>query len=844
MTLTLRTRALALSATIATLAAALVSLPATPLAPVDSAAADTPACVAPIADYPNVHGQIYGVPWGFYGVDPEVGVYINGDWTVIAGAAEAEGTIVVGGNAAFTSGDYFNLGTVGLGSQVNAGAGTDMLTAGGSISVSAGGTLDVGNHRGGNIVAGGTITPTPPTRYELNGGTYTAGVAAPLAPYASVPLYYSALSTTFAALPIGTETVDLTTDPSEVRFIGDGVSMRQVFTVSGADLGTDASQKGVAFSNIPANAVIVVNVTGTTAELSSWGFSMNGAPLDFSAAEPDRVFSGWTQSITWNFAAATDVSLGLNGQLPGSVLIPTAGSQLDLRTSINGRLYINGDVTFGGSGTSGLEIHNYPLRNCTTGTGSLAITKTLTDTDNIVDDSRAFTGTYTCTPTTGADITGSWSVTVGATQTISGLPAGAVCTITEDALSTGPSADTSYVWGTPTYSPASGTITTGGTATITAQNSFTRQTGSFAITKALTDPDGVVASGRLFTGTYTCDPQSGADITGSWSVEAGDTQTVTGIPVGSSCSITEDSLSTAPSATDPSYQWGAPTFSPSTVTTTSGTVTITATNTVTQGTGSLTIAKALTDPDSVVTPGRHFTGTYSCATGSTPVTGSWDVTTSASQTISGIPAGASCSITEGALAVPPSSSDSSYLWSAPSYSPASATVTDGGTVTITATNTVRRALGSLELVKVLDDPFGVVSLSRVYTGTFECIHNSVDITPAPGTWSTTAGAPAITLATNLPAGTVCTTTEDALTVPPLAGYPQYQWRSPVISPATITIADGVTGRFTVTNTVFDPFEILAHAGTETGLPLALGAGAVLLGLVAVLVGYRRRRRSE
>ena len=210
MTLTLRTRALALSAAVATLAAALVSFPATPLAPASSAAADTPACVAPIADYPNVHGQIYGVPWGFYGVDPEVGVYINGNWNVVAGASEAEGTIVVGGSANFNSADYFNLGTVGLGSQVNAGAFTDMLTTGSNIAVGTTTTLDVGNHRGGDIVAGGTITPAlPSAKYELNGGTATAGAASPLAPYASVPLYYSGLSTTFAALPVGTETVDL-----------------------------------------------------------------------------------------------------------------------------------------------------------------------------------------------------------------------------------------------------------------------------------------------------------------------------------------------------------------------------------------------------------------------------------------------------------------------------------------------------------------------------------------------------------------------------------------------------------------------------------------------------------
>ncbi len=1061
MTRTLPARALALSAAIATLAAALVSFPATPLAPASSAAADTPACVAPVADYPNVHGQIYGVPWGFYGVDPEVGVYINGNWTIVAGAAEAEGTIVVGGSAAFSSGDYFNLGTVGLGSQVSAGAGTDMLTTGGNISVSSGGTLDVGNHRGGNLVAGGTITPTPPTRYELNGGTYTEGAVAPLTPYASVPAYYQALSTTFAGLPIGTETVDLLTDPSEVRFIGDGVSMRQVFTVSGSDLGTDASQKGVAFSNIPANAVIVVNVTGTSATMSNYGYSMNGSPLDFSAAEPDRVFSTWTQTITWNFPTATSVSLGLNAQLPGSVLIPTASSTLALRTSINGRLYVNGDVTFGGTGTSGLEIHNYPLRNCVLSTGELAITKALSDPADVVADSRLFTGTYTCTPLVGADITGTWSVTagstqtvtglpdgatctiaedalalpptssdtsyvwgaptysaaqtivagatvaitatnsftrqtgsfaiakaltdpdgvvaagrlftgtytcdpqtgaditgtwsieagdtqtvtgipagstclivedtlgvapsadpsyvwgapsysptsvttgngttvtitatntvlqdqgslaitktlsdpsdvvansrvftgtyscdpptgaditgtwsiiVGATQTVTGLPTGTVCTILEDTLTTGPSADTSYVWGAPSYSPANGTVTTGGTVTLTAQNSFTRQTGSFAITKTLTDPTSVVASGRVFTGTYTCEPQSGADITGTWSVQAGATQTVTGVPLGSSCSIAEDALTTAPSSTDPSYVWSAPTYSPSSVTTTGGTVSITATNTVTREVGSIAVDKVLSDPDSVVGSSRAFTGTISCTVG-TPSPNTWSVTAAGAPVVfSGIPAGSVCTIAEDALTVPPSSTDSSYVWRPSTFlTPNVITVGAGATATVQVFNEVRRALGNLELIKVLDDPFGVVLLTRVYTGTFECLDNAgADITPAPGTWSTTAGAPAISLATNLPAGTVCTVAEDPLTDPPLIGFPQYQWRAASYSPTTITITDGVTGRFTVTNTVFDPFAILPHMGTDAAAPLLIGGGSILAGLLAVLFGYRRRRRS-
>ena len=744
MTFALPPRALALAAAAATLAVAFVTLPATPLAPASSALADSPACTTPIADYPNVHGQVYASPWGFYGVDPEVGVYIAGNWDVTPGAAEAEGTIVVGGDATFDSGTYFNLGTVGLGSQVNAAALTDMLTTGGEIAVASTTTLDVGNHRGGDILAGGSITPAlPSAKFELNGGTATPGAVAPLAPHASVAAYYQSLSSTFAALPVGTTTVDLTTDPSEVRFIGDGVSSRQVFTVSGASLGTDASQKGIAFSGIPANAVIVVNVTGATAEMSAWGFSMNGSALDFSAAEPNRVFSGWTQSIAWNFPTATAVSLGLNGQLPGSVLIPTTGSDLDLRTSINGRLYVNGDVTFGGAGTTGLEIHNYPLR--------------------------------------------------------------ADCAVA---------------------------------------------TGSFTIGKTVSDPDAVTLATRDYTGTYECVDSLGALVDGgTWALEAGETATITGLPVGTQCAVAEDTATLAgdPSATDPTYTWGTPTYSAASVTVSgSFPVQLTVTNVVLHDVGSLSIAKTLTDPDAVVAPARTFTGTYTCSD-STPAvvaSGSWSLAGGASTTVGGIPSGALCSIAENAstLTAAPSA-DPSYHWGTPTYSSSGVTITTGATAAITVTNVVERGLGDLEMIKILDDPYDVVDASRVYTGTWSCTSGAVVI--ESGIWSTTAGAAPLTLATDLPAGTTCTLAEDAATLaaPPLAGFPQYIWRSPVISPATVTIADGVVHRFTVTNTVFDPIGDLgdlAHAGTDSTGWIVLGGGVIAGGIL--LVHFARRRR--
>jgi choice-of-anchor A domain-containing protein len=945
------TRIAAFSSALALTALSLVVLPAVSLAPAAPALADSPSCIEGFADYPNLKGLPH-----HSNTDTEVNGYFAGNFTTASGASEMEGKFVIGGAANYNSGAYFNIGSVGAGSQVTPPAMSDMLITGGNVVVGAlPNEIEVGNLIGGNIVAGGTVGPLP--QISTNGGTITQNAAAPLAPYAAIPTGYQALSTTLDALA---DTGTVTNDAGNVYFDGNGTDTRQVFTVAGSVLGSIGATKSMVFTNIPTNAVVIINVTGATAVVSAnvFSFSTNGTPgatINPMAAEPDRVFSRFTQSLMWNFTSATTVTLGDQDQLLGSILVPTAGSALQLYTSTNGRIFVNGDVRLGGGAQTGLEIHNYPFRDaCAVVTGSLSITKSLSDPADVVSDARHFTGTYSCVdavPTVVAS--GTWSVIAGATQTVNSIPTGATCTITEDTLSAPPHpTDTSYVWGSPTYSPTSQTIGAGTTVNITATNSFTRSTGSFAITKSLTDPDSVVASGRTFTGTYSCTPLSGSAITGSWSVTAGATQTVTSIPTGSTCSIAEDALTVAPSSTDPSYIWGAPTFFPATVTTTSGTVTITATNTVTQGTGSFTIDKTLTDPDSVVATGRTFTGTYSCTTGGAPVTGSWSVTATSTQTISGIPAGASCSITEDALTVAPSSTDPSYAWGAPTYSPSTVGITNGGNVTITATNTVlqgsaslsvrkvltdpdsvvtpgrlftgtiscdagtpspntwgvtaggaaftftgipagatctiaedaltvrpsatdssyywepstfltpatvtlpsgstavvqvlnqvSRGLGHIDLVKVLDDPFSVVSLTRVYTGTFDCTHLSASV--ASGPWSTTAGAAAITLATNLPAGTVCTVAEDAATLaaPPLAGAPQYIWRAPSYAPTTITIADGVTGRFTVTNTVYDPFDLLAATGTDAALPLSIGGGLLGVGLLIAVIGYRRRRSA-
>src|SRR5262245_64621448 len=82
--------------------------------------------------------------------------------------------------------------------------------------------------------------------------------------------------------------------------------------------------------------------------------------------------------------------------------------------------------------------------------------------------------------TCGTGYTGTWSVANGGSQTVTGIPTGNSCSVTEDALAP----ITGYTWGSPTFTPASIEISTkGGTFEIVVDNSTMRDLGSRQITK-------------------------------------------------------------------------------------------------------------------------------------------------------------------------------------------------------------------------------------------------------------------------------------------------------------------------------------------------------------------------
>ena len=260
--------------------------------------------------------------------------------------------------------------------------------------------------------------------------------------------------------------------------------------------------------------------------------------------------------------------------------------------------------------------------------------------------------------------------------TVTGIPTGSVCTVTEPTLPTPPAG---YDFGTPSFTDTSGTANDGivtiaekvVTVTVTTNNTLVGE-GSLQITKALAGgPAG-------YTGPFSIDYDCGASIKGTASVSAGSTYRVNGIPVGRTCVVSEPTL---PSVAG--YSFGTPTFSPGQsvqITSNNQVVTVTVSNTMTQLLGSLQIFKTLNDGGSGYA--EPFTIDYSCTlSGSVTKAGSVSVAANGSATVTAIPTGSVCTVTE----VLPADA-AGFTWAVPIITGSPATITTGGTSAVMVGN--------------------------------------------------------------------------------------------------------------------------------------------------------------
>ncbi len=320
--------------------------------------------------------------------------------------------------------------------------------------------------------------------------------------------------------------------------------------------------------------------------------------------------------------------------------------------------------------------------------GDLVITKT----------TSGGTGTFTfqvdCDGTT-------WdqqkTITNSGSATVTGIPAGTSCTVTEDA-------DNRF---TSFSVPADGTVTIApGTNTVAFTN--TRDTGSLVITKTTTGG----------TGTFTFDVDcEGTTFDQSVTITGSGSRTISGIPTGTSCTVTERADSLFTSVSVPAN---------GTVTIGAGSNTVAFTNT--RNVGNLVITKTVVGGTGTFTFDVECTGTAFDQV----VT----ITGSGSSTISGLPTGTICLVTERA---------------SPLFSPV--VVPAGGTVTIaTGDNTVgftnTRNTGSLVITK------STTGGSGTFTFDVDCAGTAHD-------QSVTIDTSVSKTISGIPTTTACTVTERA-----------------------------------------------------------------------------------
>ena len=319
--------------------------PATP-----AAAAPLPGGLGPCAgpDCPDPFPPINN--GSVAGHDSNLSVFVGGDFLVREAAAEAEGRVVTLGDFDMNrtrGGAIYNIGEAGVGSRVPPPDGTDWLTTGGDISISSGQRLlaekGVVRHAGS---ASGTITAQDTVRDPDA-----------VAPYADLRDQLTEASRCYAYGDDGAgrpATGTAVNNGISTVFTGDGTSDLQVFNVDFDMTGPGGSQQALEFRDIPADATVLVNVTGGPRTIST-----TSGGIDDS--DP---WNKLRERLLWNFPDADKINLEGTGQFQGSVLMGNQSSTTTLSLpGLNGRLYTTGSLTHTSSagGGGGQEIHNYPF---------------------------------------------------------------------------------------------------------------------------------------------------------------------------------------------------------------------------------------------------------------------------------------------------------------------------------------------------------------------------------------------------------------------------------------------------------------------------------------------------
>lgn len=292
------------------------------------------------------------------------------------------------------------------------------------------------------------------------------------------------------------------------------------------------------------------------------------------------------------------------------------------------------------------------------------------------------------------------------------------------------------------------TITEGKVANniATVTNTYTKQVGSFSVTKVV-DADPTIIDldpDHEYSFNYVC-TKDGAEVAkGELKVNGDNTVKSPDIPVGASCTVTEDEAS-ARGAVDNAVL-DVKVSGPAVITENT-TTPVTVTNKYTRATSSFTVKKkveGLPDPGS-----KEFSFRYECAYGEDIKAGDIKVKGNGETTVEGVPAGSECTVTENVDAA----KQDGYTLVVDNVEQKF----DQGTqpTTMLFTNVYTKDTGSLSVTKSLKDPDGVAA-GKKFNFAYVCEHKD----PAQrkeGTFQLGAGES--TTIDDIAAESTCTITE-------------------------------------------------------------------------------------
>ena len=363
------------------------------------------------------------------------------------------------------------------------------------------------------------------------------------------------------------------------------------------------------------------------------------------------------------------------------------------------------------------------------------------------------------------------------------------------------------------------------------------QAAALNIKKAFDDsvPSGA-GNEATFNGAYTCTLNGGTVASGAWSSLGTGNATLVpdpgmpaadDIPVGASCSATEEAPTGSVGLPNSSWQWSStPDISPGVTIVNGEEKTITVTNKADRVHGAFEVTKVV-PAGSTADETNKYGGDWSCSLGAETKTGTWGPIaageTWTSTAATEIPLGAECTVTNEERPDAPVADNPSFEWDGdPLFSdPVTAKQDDLGTITVT--NTTKQVLGSVIWTKIASGTENELLAGSTWTLTGPGVPAGTVVTDcvaapcAAGDYKDQDPDAGAFLLMNLPAGDYTLTEKTA--------PPGYQL---VKDPINFTVVGGSTIEL-------DPIENDQQDGVTLPLTGGLGRDAFLIGGTLLLL---------